>query len=80
MLYAQGPKANGGAREYFRDGLLTEGFALIAWPADYGVSGIMTFIVNQDGVVYQKDLGADTDAAAAAIRKFNPQRTWKPVK
>ena len=57
MLYAQGPNANGGAREYFKNGVLTEGFALVAWPADYGSSGVQTFIVNEDGVVFQKDLG-----------------------
>jgi len=78
-LYAQGANANGGAREYFKDGLLTEGFALIAWPADYGASGVMTFIVNQDGVVFQKDLGEDTDAAAQAIQAFDPDSSWIAV-
>jgi hypothetical protein len=55
MLYAQGPNANGGAKEYFANGVLTEGFALVAWPADYGASGVQTFIVNQDGVVFDPD-------------------------
>jgi hypothetical protein len=79
LLYAQGPNANGGAREYFKDGLLTEGFAIIAWPADYGASGVMTFIVNQDGVVFQKDLGEDTATAAQAIQAFDPDSSWVAI-
>jgi hypothetical protein len=79
MLYAQGANANGGARDYFKDGLLTEGFALIAWPADYGSSGVMTFIVNQDGVVFQKDLGDDTAAAVESIQAFDPDSSWTAV-
>lgn len=79
MLYAQGTNANGGAREYFKDGVLTEGFAGIAWPADYGASGVMTFIVNQDGVVFQKDLGEDTATAADAIQKFDPDSSWTAI-
>ena len=79
MLYAQGPSANGGAREYFKDGVLTEGFAGIAWPADYGSSGVMTFIVNQDGVVFQKDLGEDTATAVETIQKFDPDSTWTAI-
>jgi hypothetical protein len=79
MLYAQGPNANGGAREYFRDGLLTEGFAGIAWPADYGSSGVMTFIVNRDGVVFQKDLGEDTATAVEAIKVFDPDSSWTAI-
>jgi len=55
------------------------GFALIAYPAEYGNSGIMTFIVNQDGLVWQKDLGDETATAAAAIDKFNPDSTWTPI-
>lgn len=76
MLYSQGPNANGGARDYFKDGLLTEGFALVAWPADYGSSGVMTFIVNQDGVVFQKDLGEDTATAVESIQSFDPDSSW----
>jgi len=79
MLYAQGANANGGARDYFKDGLLTEGFALVAWPADYGSSGVMTFIVNQDGVVFQKDLGEDTAAAVDAIQSFDPDGSWTAI-
>jgi hypothetical protein len=76
LLYAQGPNANGGARDYFKDGLMTEGFALIAWPADYGSSGVQTFIVNQDGVVFQKDLGEDTATAVESIQSFDPDSSW----
>lgn len=76
MLYAQGANAIGGAREYFKDGLLTEGFALVAWPADYGSSGVQTFIINQDGVVFQKDLGEDTAAAVESIQSFDPDSSW----
>ena len=79
MLYAQGANANGGEREYFKDGVLTEGFAGIAWPADYGVSGVMTFIVNQDGVVFQKDLGEDTATVVETIQKFDPDSTWTAI-
>lgn len=79
MLYAQASNANGGAREYFKDGVLTEGFALVAWPADYGSSGIMTFIVNQDGVVLQKDLGESTSATVDAMTTFDPDSTWTAV-
>jgi hypothetical protein len=76
LLYAQGPNANGGARDYFKDGLMTEGFALVAWPADYGSSGVQTFIVNQDGVVFQKDLGEDTATAVESIQSFDPDSSW----
>ena len=55
------------------------GFALVAYPAQYGVSGIMTFIVNHDGVVYQKNLGPSTAAIARAMKEFNPDSTWKKV-
>jgi hypothetical protein len=79
LLYRQGEHARGGAREYFKNGLLTEGFALVAWPADYQASGVMTFIVNQDGTVFQKDLGADTETTVAAMDAFDPDDTWKPV-
>lgn len=79
MLYAQGPNANGGARDYFVDGLLTGGFALVAWPAEYGRSGVQTFIVNQDGVVFQKDLGPETANAVEAIRSFDPGDGWVAI-
>jgi hypothetical protein len=79
MLYRQGTNANGGARDYFKNGLLTEGFALVAWPADYQVSGVMTFIVDQDGVVFQRDLGENTAATAAAMESFDPDSSWVAV-
>ena len=79
MLYAQGPNANGGEKEYFANGVLTEGFALVAWPADYGASGVQTFIVNQDGVVFQKDLGEDTATVVESIQKFDPDSSWIAV-
>lgn len=79
MLYAQGPHAKGGAKEFFVDGLLTEGVALLAWPADYGASGVMSFIVNQDGVVYQKDLGENTASAVEDIQVFDPDSSWTIV-
>ena len=75
----QGPNANGGAREYFKDGVLTEGFAGIAWPADYGSSGVMTFIVNADGVVFQKDLGEDTATLVEDIKSFDPDSSWTAI-
>jgi hypothetical protein len=79
MLYRQGGNSNGGAREYFKNGVLTEGFALVAWPAEYGASGVMTFIVNQDGVVFQKDLGEGTEAAVAAMGTFDHDSSWTAV-
>jgi hypothetical protein len=58
---------------------MTEGYALIAWPAQYGDTGVMTFIVNQDGVVYQKNLGPNTHAAARAMSVYNPDASWSKV-
>ena len=79
QLFAQGKDAPGGAREYLVDGKLTAGFALIAYPVEYGASGIMTFIVNQDGRVWQRDLGDNTEAEAAAIKQFDPDSAWTPL-
>jgi hypothetical protein len=78
-LMSQGSAATGGARDYLVNGKLTKGFAALAYPADYGASGIMTFIVNQDGVVWQRDLGDDTAAEAAKIQQFNPDSAWTPI-
>ena len=78
-LYRQTDNANGGAIDYFDKGVLKNGFALIAWPAEYGVSGVMTFIVNQGGVVFQKDLGDDTEKAVAGIDAYDPDSTWVAV-
>ena len=77
MLFAQGPDAPGGTRDYVIKDLMIGGFALVAWPAEYGISGIMTFIVNQDGAVYEKDLGPSTGAKAKAMTTFNPDKTWR---
>ena len=79
MLFSQGPAAPGGARDYVVDGKLTGGFALIASPAKYGETGVMTFLVNQDGLVWQRDLGPKTAELAAAITRFDPDRTWTPI-
>jgi hypothetical protein len=75
-LTKQGAAAKGGARDYMVNGKLTRGTAFIAYPADYRNSGVMTFIVNQDEVVYEKDLGPDTAKIAAAISEYNPDNTW----
>jgi hypothetical protein len=79
ILNAQGENAPGGAKSYVTGGRMTEGFALVAWPASFGASGIMTFLVDQDGVVYQKDLGSGTAAIAAAMARYNPDITWARV-
>jgi hypothetical protein len=77
MLYAQGPDAPGGAQQYIVNGRMIGGFAVIAWPVAWGETGNMTFIVNQDGAVYEKNLGANTAALAGQIQAFNPDSTWK---
>ena len=77
ILTAQGPDAPGGAYDYVVNGKMIGGFALVAYPAQFGVSGVMTFIVNQEGVVYQKDLGRDTETIARTMETYNPGSTWK---
>ncbi|HUO07912.1 MAG TPA: DUF2950 domain-containing protein [Phycisphaerae bacterium] len=79
MLTAQGPSAPGGARDYIVNGQMLGGFAVVAYPATYGNSGIMTFIINQDGTVYQRDLGEDTAKLAIQITTFDPDDNWKKV-
>jgi Protein of unknown function (DUF2950) len=79
ILTAQGKDAPGGAYDYLVQGRMFGGFALVAQPAQYGVSGVMTFIVNHDGVVYQKDLGPNSAAIARAMKEFNPDSTWQKV-
>jgi Protein of unknown function (DUF2950) len=79
LLTSQGPNANGGARDYLTNGTLTGGFAALAFPDSYGASGVLTFMVNQDGVVWQRDLGKDTAAAAAVIKQFNPDDKWMTI-
>ena len=76
ILFAQGPDAPGGAYDFVVKGHMIGGFALVAYPATYGVSGIMTFIASHDGVVYQKDLGPKTAQLATAMKTYNPDRTW----
>ena len=80
MLFAQGAAAAGGARNY-RDatGRLTAGFAYVAWPASYRDSGVMTFLVNRQGIVFQKDLGADTAKLVLAMSVFDPDASWTPA-
>lgn len=79
ILTKQGPAAKGGARDYMVNGKLTRGFAFVAYPAQYRNSGVMTFCVNQDGVVYEKDLGPDTATVAAAMTEYNPDKSWAPA-
>lgn len=79
VLKQQGPDAAGGAYKYTVGGAMIGGFALIAWPAEYGETGIHTFIVNQDGVVFEKDLGSRTAALAAATTTYEPDNSWTPV-
>lgn len=80
ILTAQGDAAAGGARNYIKDGRMVDGFALIAWPASYGKTSIMSFMVNQDGVVYEANLGSATDRLARGIRTFNPGEGWSELK
>ena len=77
ILKAQNEHASGGEYDYVVKGKMIGGFALVAYPAEYGNSGVMTFIVNQDGVVYEKNLGEDTEKIAAGMGKFDPDNTWK---
>lgn len=79
VLTAQGPTAPGGSLNYVLNGKMIGGFALVAWPAVYGNSGVMTFLVNHDGVVFQKDLGDRTERIASRMTAFNPDHTWKKV-
>jgi len=76
LLKSQGPSSPGGSKNYVVKDSLMGGFALVAWPAQYGVTGVHTFIVNQDGVVYEKDLGAH---ATAPVTTYNPDSTWRTV-
>jgi hypothetical protein len=80
ILTAQGPRAPGGAFDYRVRGRMIGGFAIIAWPVQYGESGVMTFMVNHDGVVYEKDLGPQTEARVRALRRFDPDGSWSAEK
>lgn len=76
LLYGQGPAASGGARDYIVNGRMIGGFGAIAWPVRYGVTGVMTFIVDYKGEVYQQDLGPETAQKAGMINIFNPDKGW----
>ena len=76
-LNSQGKDAPGGAKDYIVDGKMTGGFGMLAYPAEYRNSGVVTFIVNQDGIVYQKDLGPDTAKIAASMTQYNPDNSWQ---
>jgi len=79
LLTEQGPSAAGGQRNYFEEGQLTGGFAVVAWPAEYGNSGVMTFIVSHRGIVYEADLGKRTDRIARNMTAFDPDPQWRIV-
>ena len=79
VLKGQGPAAPLGQLDYVVNGAMIGGFALVAAPAKYGVTGIKTFIVSQDGVVYEKDLGPSTLDTFSKMERFNPDRSWTPV-
>ncbi len=80
ILKAQGPHARGGAKDYVVDGRMSAGFALLAYPAEYGSSGVMTFLVSSRGTVFEKDLGPDTAQSAPALTAFDPDPSWKVLK
>jgi len=79
ILTAQGAAAPGGMKDYIVQNRMSGGFALVAWPAQYDATGVMTFIVNQDGVVRQKDLGPGTDEEAKKVMQYNPDASWEIV-
>jgi len=79
ILTRQGRNAPGGAKNYLVAGKMTKGFAFLSYPAEYRASGVMTFMINQDGVIVQKDLGPDTAKSASAITQYNPDQTWQEV-
>jgi hypothetical protein len=79
ILKAQGAAAEGGSMDYVVKGEMIGGFALVAWPAEYGVSGVHTLMVNQSGVVYEKDLGATTGVLVRQMTRFNPDKGWQKV-
>lgn len=79
ILTAQGPAAPGGKKSYITKGNMSGGFALLAYPGKYASSGVMTFVVGPDGVVYEKDFGKDTDIQAARLTEYNPDESWKAV-
>jgi hypothetical protein len=80
ILTAQGSAASGGQKQYIVKGLMSGGFALVAWPAQYDVTGVMTFAVNQDGIVHETDLGPETDATARKMSVYNPDKPWRALR
>jgi hypothetical protein len=76
ILTAQGANVTGGLRDYVENGEMTGGFALVAWPAQFGVTGIMTFVVAEDGVVHQRSLGEQTSALARSLKRYDPDQSW----
>jgi hypothetical protein len=79
VLKSQGPAAVGGEFDYIVNGKMIGGFALVAWPAEYGESGIQTFIINHEGLLYGKDLGPKTAALVLQMTRFNPEKSWRPI-
>ena len=79
ILTAQGAAAPGGVRSYVKDGRMTGGFALVAYPVEYGATGIMTFIVNRDGHIYEQDLGEQTAQMITEMKEYNPDAGWRSV-
>lgn len=79
ILTRQGPNVPGGAYDYVINGNMIAGFAMVAWPADYGESGVMTFVVNQSGKVLERDMGPETDRIGPEIRTYDPDKSWLPA-
>jgi Protein of unknown function (DUF2950) len=79
ILTKQGPDAKGGTKDYLLNGKMTGGFAIVAYPEKYGDTGITTFVINQAGVTYEKNLGKETAELAKTMGEFNPDKTWSPV-
>ena len=79
ILTGQGENAAGGVMSYVDNGRMTKGFAMVAWPASYRHTGVMTFLVDRSGRVLQKDLGEDTDSLAETLRVYNPDQSWEPA-
>ena len=80
ILKAQGPHAHGGARDYVVDGKMTGGFAVLAYPVEYGTSGVMSFLVSRRGTVFQRDLGSSTAETAGTLKTFDPDPAWKQLR
>jgi hypothetical protein len=79
ILTEQGPHAEGSARNYIVDGSMTGGFAFLAYPAEYRKTGVMSLLIDQDGELFQKDLGAQTAQVAESLASFDPDPSWSPV-